>query len=321
MSTVSAPVVTTDMGSLPPQPNVVSIGAFDGVHRGHAHILGIARELARANSSRLVVVTFEPLPGEVFAPDVFPGRITSRDARRALLIDQGADAIVELPFSRAFAQTTVGEFVEHMRSMGTIRAIVVGQDFALGKGRAGSPDVLRDLLRDDGTEVLAVPRISVDGREVSSTAIRRQLIEGRVEDAAVLLGRPFSVSGHVVEGAKLGRQIGFPTANVAPPEEQVSIADGIYASLTRIGDDPARLPAMTYIGTRPAVNTGKRMIETHLFDFDADLYGLCLTTDLVRHLRNDADFPSLEDLIRQLNEDERDARAFLAADLGSVENR
>jgi riboflavin kinase/FMN adenylyltransferase len=159
--------------------------------------------------------------------------------------------------------------------------------------------------------VHAVPRIGIDGMDVSSSAVRRLIMEGDAREAARLLGHRFEVRGEVVLGNQLGREIGFPTANVAPPPEIVPLRDGIYASLAIIGDSTTLRPAMTYIGTRPAVNTGARMIETHLFDFDGDLYGQHLTTRFVERLRADANFPSLAALQAQLADDERMARRVL----------
>lgn len=307
------PVVVEKLGYLDPAPSVVTIGAFDGVHRGHQHLLGQAWASADALGARVVAITFEPLPGQVFSPDKFVGRITTNARRRELLTHYGADAIVELQFSRAMAQETAGEFVDELKLVGPIREIWVGEDFALGHNREGTPARLQELLADYGTVVHAIKRIRWEQHEVSSSVIREFIQLGAAREASNLLGHRFQVAGTVVEGGKVGRQIGFPTANVAPPAEIVPLRDGIYATYARIEGEGEDRAAMTYIGTRPAVNTGERMIETHLLDFDGDLYGKTLTTSFVTHLRPDSDFPSLEQLIEQLRHDEAATRQVLAS--------
>ena len=306
--------VHTNIEDVPPAPSVVTIGAFDGVHRGHQHLLHQAAESAAEKHGRVIAITFEPLPIQVFRPDAFPGRILTRDRRRELLHQYGADIVVELQFSRQMAQETAGEFVDQLKAIGPVLDIWVGEDFALGHNREGTPGRLHELLADHGTLVHAVPRISWDRREVSSSAIRNHIMQGSAKEASIILGHRFQVEGVVVQGAQLGRQIGFPTANVAPPKGIVPLHDGIYASYAAIEGSDQLLPAMTYIGTRPAVNTGERMIETHLLDFEGDLYGRKLTTSFVTHLRPDSDFPTVEALVEQLGHDEAATRVILAED-------
>jgi len=291
--------------------SVITIGAFDGVHRGHQHLLHQARQAADAGDARVIAVTFEPLPGQIFRPDVFPGRILTAQKRREYLKQYGADVIVELPFSRELAQQTASEFVEQMKAAGPVLEIWVGDDFALGHNREGTPTRLQELLADHGTVVHAIPRISFDRREVSSSAIRQYIMSGAAREASIIMGHRFQVEGEVVHGAQLGRQIGFPTANIAPPKGIVPLHDGIYASYATINGESLLRPAMTYIGTRPAVNTGERMIETHVLDFDGDIYGKTLTTSFVTHIRPDSDFPGVDALVEQLAKDERATRAIL----------
>lgn len=299
------------IADVPAAPTVVTVGAFDGVHRGHQHILRLAREQADALGARLLVLTFEPLPIQLFRPEVFPGRILAPGRRRALLLSHGADAVVELQFDREMAQVTAGEFMDSLIAVGPLLEMWVGQDFALGHNREGTPERIRELTREHGTEVHVVDRIDFEGYPVSSTEIRALITKGDARMAAHLMGHPFEVAGVVEHGSQIGRQIGFPTANVSPPGALVRLPDGIYASLARVEGEKTERPAMTYIGTRPAVNTGERMIETHLFDFDGDLYGQTLVTSFVDSLRPDQDFPSLDALVRQLADDERVARQVL----------
>lgn len=296
---------------VPAAPTVVTIGAFDGVHRGHQHILSLAKDRAKTRDARLLVLTFDPLPIQLFRPEVFPGRIVTNERRRELLFSFGADSIVELPFTRELSLVTAESFMEHLFAIGPIHELWIGEDFALGHQRMGTASRLAELSATHGTGINAVPRVDYDGREVSSTAVRRMIIDGRADEASQIMGHRFQVAGEVVRGAQIGRTIGFPTANVAPPKDLVPLQDGIYASLAVVEGDERHFPAMTYIGTRPAVNTGQRMIETHLFDYDGDLYGKQLVTEFVCHLRQDADFPSVAELVAQLGEDERMARVVL----------
>lgn len=297
-----------------PAPSIITIGAFDGVHRGHQHLLKLASESARQKDARVIAITFEPLPVQIFRPDDFPGRILTNQHRRELLKQYGADVVVELPFDRDLAKQTAAEFVNQMIQSGPVLDIWVGDDFALGNGREGTPDRLQSLLNDHGTVVHAVSRIAWERREVSSSIIRDHIMRGSAQEASIVLGHRFQVAGTVVQGAQLGRQIGFPTANVAPPKGIVPLHDGIYASYATLNGETTLRPAMTYIGTRPAVNTGERMIETHLLDFEGDLYGSQLTTSFVTHLRPDSDFPGVEELVEQLARDEGATRTILERD-------
>ncbi len=299
------------IADVPAAPTVVTVGAFDGVHRGHQHILSLAREQADAIGARLLVLTFEPLPIQLFRPEVFPGRILTAARRQELLLLHGADAVVELQFDRQMASVTAGEFMDMLMAVGPLRQMWVGQDFALGHNREGTPERIRELTREHGTDIHVVDRIDFEGHRVSSTEVRGLISRGDARMAAHLMGHPYEVAGVVEHGSQIGRQIGFPTANVSPPAGLIRLPDGIYASRARVEGEGIDRPAMTYIGTRPAVNTGERMIETHLFDFDGDLYGQTLVTVFVDHLRPDQDFPSLEALVHQLADDERVAREVL----------
>ncbi len=306
--------VYTRIADVPPGPSVVTIGAFDGVHRGHQHLLNQASVSGDAANARVIAITFEPLPIQIFRPDAFPGRILTRQRRSDLLQHYGADIVVELQFSREMAQETASEFAQELSAIGPVLDIWVGEDFALGHNREGTPARLQELLATHGTLVHAVPRISWDRREVSSSAIRQHIMQGAAREASIIMGHRFQVEGQVVQGAQLGRQIGFPTANVAPPEGIVPLHDGIYASYASVDGESTLRPAMTYIGTRPAVNTGARMIETHLLDFDGDLYGRTLTTTFITHLRPDSNFPDVSALVEQLGHDERATRTILQQD-------
>jgi riboflavin kinase/FMN adenylyltransferase len=290
---------------------IVTIGTFDGVHRGHQSLIASAVARAGQRSMRSLVVTFEPIPASVLRPEQFAGRICSADEKIGCLAAFPLDEIVTLTFDHALAEQTPEAFMGMLVEKTGLVELWVGEAFALGKNRTGDVDRLREIGRSLGYELTAVPRLTDDGMVISSSAIRKAIGEGQVERAHRFLGRPFSVHGEVVHGAHLGRTIGYPTANVVPPPELVGLADGIYVSLSSIPGWPASRPSMTYVGTRPTVNSGARLIETHLLDFDGDLYGRTLRVELLAHLRGDAVFAGVEPLIAQLREDEAATRRYL----------
>jgi len=223
----------------------------------------------------------------------------------------GVDAVAVVPFTRQLAAETPEEFMTQLAATG-LRELWVGDDFALGRHRSGDLPRLRQIGRDLGFDVVAVHRIGRDGETLSSSAIRTAVLAGEVATARRLLGRPFRVGGEVIHGKKLGRTIGFPTANILPPPDLVPLADGIYASWAWLPGDTAPRPAMTYAGTRPTVNGGPRQVETNLLDFDGDLYGQVIEVDLLERLREDRTFSSLEAMVAQLERDEAEAREVLA---------
>jgi riboflavin kinase/FMN adenylyltransferase len=297
---------------VPPVPHLVTIGTFDGVHRGHQYLLERARERSAQLGVPLLVVTFEPNPGQVVRPDAFKGRLLSPDGKLDHLRRAGAGEIVILPFTESLMRETPEQFMGDLATSTQPAEVWVGEAFALGHKRAGDTTRLAEIGRDLGYDLVALPRREIDGEVVSSSRIRGLVLEGAADIAARLLGYPFRVSGTVVRGAQVGRSIGFPTANVEPPADLVPLADGIYATRATVDGVGERLPAMTYIGTRPALNTGTRQIETNILDFEGDLYDRILHTEFIARLRPDADFPSVDELIAQLRRDETHARQVLA---------
>lgn len=261
----------------------------------------------------LAVITFDPPPVAVLRPDRFTGNVVTAQRKVELLKLAGADSVVVLPFTRELAALTASDFMVALARYAMVREIFIGEGFALGHNREGTVDVLTALGAGLGIHVVACTRLELDGVVVSSSVIRRAIAEGDVETATRMLGRYFRIEGEVIHGAHVGRTIGYPTANVMPPEGQVQLADGIYASLAYLPDQPKPLPAMTYIGTRPALNTGRRLIETHILDFDGDLYGQRISVEFVERLRADADFPSVDALVAQLRNDDAQTRTVLAA--------
>ncbi len=292
-------------------PCVISIGTFDGVHRGHQHLLRMVKTRAQELGLPSLVITFEPAPVQVFAPERFKGRLATPERKVELIRSCGIDQVLVLPFTRELALLSPEAFMNELAETVHPVEIWVGHDFALGHQRAGNVARLREIGSTLNMAVNAVERVDFDGMTVSSSEIRSLITDGHVEDAHRLLGHLFEIEGEVIHGSQVGRTIGYPTANVALPQDLVVPADGIYVVYAQIEGDPLERPAMTYIGTRPALNTGSRLIETHLIDFADDIYGQRLTTSFVKHLRPDSDFVNVERLVGQLQQDEADTRKML----------
>jgi riboflavin kinase/FMN adenylyltransferase len=314
--------------------SAVAIGNFDGVHLGHQALLRRAKQLAariptKAGANRFdgeseavatAVVSFEPLPRAFFAPEAAPARLSGPAEKLRRLHEHGVDLAWLLRFNAALAGLSAREFVERIlvRGLGA-RAVVIGDDFRFGRGREGDLDLMRTLGGEYGFEVSPVEAVTVAGERISSTAIREALARGELKRAATLLGRPYSVSGHVVRGQQLGRDLGYPTANLRPWGGKAPL-EGVFAVRARVvggdGDRGAGKGAwrngVASVGVRPAVGGGEPLIEVHLFEFEGDLYGRRLETRFVERLRGEADFPDLDALVVQMKNDEREARAVLA---------
>jgi riboflavin kinase/FMN adenylyltransferase len=257
-------------------------------------------------------VTFEPVPAAVLRPDAFSGRISTSEEKLERLAEVGLDEIVVVPFSLELSRWSPEDFMAWLQEKTGLRELWVGEEFALGKDRVGTVERLTEIGAALGFRVVAVPRLTNGQEVVSSSRVRTAVMNGDVATAKRLLGRPFRVSGEVVHGQHLGRTIGFPTANVVPPTGLAPLADGIYAAWGWLPSDETSRPAVAYIGSRPTVDDGERMVETHLLDFDGDLYGQTLTTEFLERIRPDARFESIEDLIAQMQVDKSQARDVLA---------
>jgi riboflavin kinase/FMN adenylyltransferase len=283
----------------------VAIGNFDGVHRGHQALVRTARALAHDAGGEAVVLTFDPHPARFFAPHLAPPMIAPLERRLELLGEAGADVVVIEPFDAAFAAIEADAFVSTVlgRQLGA-RHVVVGYDFSFGKGRHGTPALLTSLGRALGLGVTVVPAVMADGLVCSSTKIREFVLEGRVDGARLLLGRPFEIAGEVVRGAGRGRGLGIPTANVRPDGELLP-RTGIYAGYAQRPGEDARFPAAVSIGTNPTFVPGGHEItvEAHLLDFDGDLYGARLRLLLLARLRDEHRFASVDELMAQIQQD------------------
>lgn len=298
----------------------IAIGNFDGVHVGHRALIRRARELADAHAARAVALTFDPHPGAVVGKGS-PPQLTSLARRLELLADAGLDAVVVEPFTRDLAGLAPHAFIDDVVLVALrARAIVVGYDFSYGHARSGTTAGLIAHGTRAGVEVAVLPAVEVDGVVASSTEIRRALGAGDLPRAAGLLGRRWDVDGVVVHGAKRGRAIGVPTANIAPDAELV-IAPGIYAvTLTVEPRGPGRprpLPAVASLGTNPTfVADGRLVLEVHVLDWDGDLYDRQVRTTFVARLRDERTFASVEALLDQIRDDIAAARR--AFDLSST---
>lgn len=297
---------------VPRQRHVVSIGTFDGLHVGHQLLLQRAHERARSLGVPLLVVTFEPPPSKVLRPESYPGRLVTAGHKLDLLAELDVSSTLILEFDHDLMTMSPEAFLSELHDAARPVELWVGEEFALGYKRGGDVERLKGIGTELGIEVFAVSQVLREGKAVSSSRIRKHVRAGDVQEANLLLGFPFQVAGEVIEGAKVGRTIGYPTANVEPPPDLVALPDGIYASLAGLPGEPVDRPAMTYIGMRPALNTGNRLIETHLLDFSGNLYGMTLATDVLERLRPDAMFSGVDALVRQLQEDERNTRRVLA---------
>lgn len=309
--------------------SAVAIGNFDGVHLGHQALLDRAKfeaaslapgqrssgEDSERPAMTTAVVSFEPLPRAFFTPDAAPVRLTGPAQKLRLLRSQGVELTWLLRFNAALASLSARDFVKNIlvRGLGA-RAVVIGEDFRFGRGREGDLAMLRALGEEHGFSVCPVPAVTAAGERISSTAIRAALAAGDLTRAEILLGRPYAVSGHVVRGQQLGRTLGYPTANLRPWGGQAAV-EGVFAVQARVlgpAGEGAWCDGVASVGVRPAVGGGEPLIEVHLFDVDEDLYGQRLETRFVKRLRGEEDFPDLDALVVQMNNDEREARAVLA---------
>ena len=295
---------------------VVAIGNFDGVHRGHRTVLDAALVRARTEERPALVLTFEPHPRELFTGQRVP-RLTPPRERALVLGLVGFDAVIEQPFDRALAALDPDAFVERILD-GRLGAshVVVGHDFRYGAQRAGDAGTLRE--RVGGLDVVE-PHRGTDGAIVSSSAIREALAEGEVGHAGEALGRRWRVSGEVLHGRKVGRTIGYPTANMALDAPDM-LAHGIYAVRLRRADGTLHDGVASH-GRRPTFDDGAPLLETHLFDFSGDLYGESVHVSLFGRLRGEERFDSVEALVAQMDRDSLAARAMLreAEPLGAID--
>ncbi len=292
---------------------VVTSGTFDGVHVGHQRILERLKEIAEKFKGETVVITFWPHPRLVLYPEDNSLHVLNTFEEKAeLLKEQGIQHLLRIPFTKEFSQLSSHEFIRNILvdQIGT-RKLVIGYDHRFGKNREGSFEQLKLNGPKYGFDVEEIPRQDVDHVGVSSTKIRNALNEGDIETANHFLGRPYSISGRVIKGDKLGRVLGFPTANVDVDSHFKLIpAEGIYTVMVHHGS--SNYGGMLYIGNRPTVGGTQRSIEVNIFDFDRDIYGENITIKLLQSIRKDAHFDDLEALKKQLILDKESALRVLS---------
>jgi riboflavin kinase/FMN adenylyltransferase len=291
------------------RPIALTIGNFDGVHLGHQAMLRRLREAATALGFPACVMTFEPHPREFFAPDQAPTRLTSLREKLDLLERHGVDRVYICRFNFDFARVTAQDFIACMKGSLGVRWLLVGDDFRFGARRAGDTAMLRAAGRALNFEVAEMPSVDVGGLRVSSTAVRERLACGQLVDAARLLGRSYSISGRVVRGDRIGRELGFPTANVQMKHNRPPLF-GIFVAQMH-GLPAGTLAGAASLGVRPTVaGAGKPVLEIHLFDFDREIYGAHVRVEFLERLREERKYGDLKALTRQIALDVKQARAW-----------
>jgi len=304
----------------PPDGTVVTIGAYDGVHLGHRAVISAVRDRAALDGHRSAVVTFDRHPAQVIRPDSAPLLLTDLDQKLELLAETGVDYVYVITFDAERAAEPAEEFVrEVLVGCLNVKQVVVGEDFHFGHRRLGNVALLEEMGSALGFGVLGHKLVGTDGRaarddgQVSSTAIRRALIEGRLVEANLMLGRPYEMRGPVTAGDARGRTLGFPTANVAIGQEMLMPADGIYAGQMVIAESGRVLPSAIYVGKRPTFYDERAMtlLEVHALDFAGDLYDKDTLVRFTHRIRPDARFATVEELTAQLRRDCDDAARLL----------
>ncbi|HBD82861.1 MAG TPA: bifunctional riboflavin kinase/FMN adenylyltransferase [Dehalococcoidia bacterium] len=292
--------------------SALTIGVFDGVHRGHVHL--IRRLISEAKSAGMLsgVVTFRNHPKTVLRPDFKTNYISDLDERIRLLKEHGIDFVVPVTFDRDLAQLSSERFLDKLSSQLRMKSLIVGPDFAMGHKRDGTLETIPLLGEKLGFTFKSVDLLKDRDDPVKSTVIRNLIAEGSVESVSQMLGRNFSATGTVVDGLKRGRTLGFPTANLEIPNGYAAPGDGIYATWAYL--ESGRYMAATSIGTRPTFTEGGRTIEAYLLDFSDDIYGQTLRLEFVKRLREEEKFDGVDALLAQINKDVQQTRDLLTTD-------
>jgi riboflavin kinase/FMN adenylyltransferase len=292
-----------------PAPVVLAIGNFDGVHLGHAALLGQLSRVAHQMQLAPTILTFEPHPREFFAPDSAPARLTTLREKLELLGEAGVSQTMVCPFNAAFAALSAEEFIDQVLCRGLqLRHLIIGDDFRFGRGRQGDFALLQAVGQRRGFGVEAMRSVTVDGERVSSSAVRQALAAGDMTHAARLLGRPYAMDGQVAHGDQIGRQLGFATANIRIKHNPLPLTGVFAVEVAGLGD--RLLPGVANLGIRPTVGGTRPLLEVHLFDFDRDIYDAHISVRFVHKLRDEQRFPNLDALKAQIAADAAAARAY-----------
>jgi riboflavin kinase/FMN adenylyltransferase len=293
-------------------PLFLAIGVFDGVHRGHQAVISTSTSHARSGNGTPLVVTFDPHPVKVLRPNDAPHLLTATQHKIALIRDLGVDHLLVINFDKKFAATPPEKFVEQLVAHSKpLREICVGHEWSFGKDRRGNLDLLKELGARFHFDVVGIPPVKVSGAVVSSTAIRQAVEKGDLATAAVMLGREYTILGTVKAGEKLGKKLGYPTANLSAHSEQFP-PNGVYLAEAWI--QGVFYHGVVNLGYRPTVSGGRseRVLEIYLLDFNRDIYGENVEVRFVRYLRPERKFDNLEALVRQIDADVQQARELFA---------
>lgn len=281
--------------------SVVVLGNFDGVHRGHQRLLQVAMQQGKMKQLKMIVFSFYPHPSWVIGNHPKP-LIMSRRDKKQIVKSLGMDTLIEYPFTKAFASISPETFFEEIL-IGQLKAkvLVVGENYYFGRNKAGNPEYLKELGIKHGVEVCVVPAVKYEEQMISSTTIRNLIIEGNIELANEMLGHPYMIVGNVMAGKQLGRTIGFPTINLIADPDRIYPPNGVYA--TKVTVYNKEYLGMTNIGYNPTVNGTKKMIETHIFDFDEEIYGETVEIRFYHAIRKEQKFQNIEALQQQIEKD------------------
>ncbi len=294
----------------------LTIGVFDGIHRGHREIIHQLTSGAHAAGCPAALLTFDPHPASVLSAQEIKC-LTTPNERADLLKNLGVDIVITQPFTKELAAATAFEFMSRLKQALGLRHLLIGYDFALGKGREGSANRLAQIGRQLNYEVEVIPALSDESGVISSTEIRKLVGIGNITEAAALLGYPYTLGGEVIRGAGRGRTINFPTANIDYPAQKSIPANGIYACWAHLGDRSAKFMAATNIGFNPTFTPERQTpsLEAYLLDFDRDIYGQQIQLEFISRIRNELKFNSVEALIWKIQEDVVKTRELLSGNL------
>jgi riboflavin kinase/FMN adenylyltransferase len=303
-------ILLTDLDGVPAlsPPVILTIGNFDGLHRGHKRVLRKVITRAREEGGTSVVVTFEPHPMKVLYPDRAPALIQTRSQKRDILAHLGIEVLLEVPFTERFGQGSAADFARLLAQRLSPKEIYIGEDFRFGHNRAGDIFLLQSLQEELGYRASAFPKLRVDGADVSSSRIRQLLLRGEMEQAVHLLGRPYIIEGAVEHGDGRGKGLGFPTANLAIENELVP-AHGVYVAAVDVGE-PLLLPGVANLGSRPTFGEGAVAVEVHLLRGGRDFYGAKVRVLFFRFLRPERRFESVEKLKEAIAADVKAAQEY-----------
>lgn len=290
--------------------SILTIGVFDGVHMGHRFLMEKLLEKSKEIQARAGVVTFSNHPATVVNPNFEPNFITSLEDRIKLIEDTGVDFVIPLEFDETISSLGASDFLQVLKNQLGMAGLVVGPDFCMGKNREADVSKLRTLGNKLDFTLDVVEAQEKGGMSIRSTNLRKLLAEGEVGTVELMLGRPFSLSGKIVDGFKRGRKIGFPTANLMPEKGMALPKDGIYSTLVCL--EGKQYMAATSVGTRPTFDDGDRAIEAYILDFNNQIYGKALRIDFIDRIRDEMSFDTIESLVSQINSDVNEARLILA---------